>query len=33
VNLSYANLYGVEGITTEELEQQALSLEGAIMPD
>jgi uncharacterized protein YjbI with pentapeptide repeats len=32
-NLSDANLSGAEGITNEELEQQAASLEGATMPD
>jgi hypothetical protein len=32
-NLSKANLRWAKGITTEELEQQAASLKGAIMPD
>jgi hypothetical protein len=32
-NLKGANLNGAEGITNEELEQQAASLEGATMPD
>jgi uncharacterized protein YjbI with pentapeptide repeats len=32
-DLSGANLSGANGITTEQLEQQAASLEGAIMPD
>ena len=32
-NLSGANLSGAVGITSEELEQQAKSLEGATMPD
>jgi uncharacterized protein YjbI with pentapeptide repeats len=32
-NLSGANLKGAVGITNEELEQQALSLEGATLPD
>ena len=32
-NLSEANLSGARGITTEELEQQAMSLEGATMPN
>jgi uncharacterized protein YjbI with pentapeptide repeats len=32
-NLSEANLSGVKGITDEELEQQAFSLEGATMPN
>jgi hypothetical protein len=32
-NLSEANLSGAVGITNEELEQQAKSLKGAIMPD
>jgi uncharacterized protein YjbI with pentapeptide repeats len=32
-NLRFAELTGAEGITNEELEQQALSLEGATMPD
>jgi uncharacterized protein YjbI with pentapeptide repeats len=32
-NLSRANLSGAEGITNEELEQQAVSLKGATMPD
>jgi uncharacterized protein YjbI with pentapeptide repeats len=32
-NLCGANLSGVTGVTNEELEQQAKSLEGAIMPD
>jgi uncharacterized protein YjbI with pentapeptide repeats len=31
--LDSANLSGAEGITNEELEQQAASLEGAIMPN
>jgi pentapeptide repeat protein len=32
-NLAWANLRGATGITDEELEQRAYSLEGAIMPD
>jgi hypothetical protein len=32
-NLQHANLSGAEGITVEELEQQAKSLEGAAMPN
>src|SRR5829696_1335451 len=32
-NLNYANLSGAEGITNEELEQQAASLKGATMPN
>ena len=32
-NLQHANLRGAEGITVEELEQQAESLEGAVMPN
>jgi uncharacterized protein YjbI with pentapeptide repeats len=32
-DLTDADLTDAEGITTEELEQQAKSLEGAIMPD
>jgi uncharacterized protein YjbI with pentapeptide repeats len=32
-DLSGANLSGANGVTTEQLEQQAASLEGAIMPD
>jgi hypothetical protein len=32
-NLSGANLSGAKGITNEDLERQAYSLEGAIMPD
>jgi hypothetical protein len=32
-DLSYADLEGAEGITMEELERQAKSLEGAIMPN
>ena len=32
-DLSGANLSGTKGITNEQLEQQAKSLEGAIMPD
>ena len=32
-NLKNANLSGAEGITNEELEQQATTLEGATMPD
>jgi uncharacterized protein YjbI with pentapeptide repeats len=32
-NLSGANLRGAEGITNEELEQQAASLEGTTMPN
>jgi uncharacterized protein YjbI with pentapeptide repeats len=32
-NLSYANLNDASGITNEELEQQARSLEGATMPN
>jgi uncharacterized protein YjbI with pentapeptide repeats len=32
-NLNEANLSGAAGITNEELEQQASSLEGATMPD
>ena len=32
-DLSNANLKGVTGITVEELEKQAKSLKGAIMPD
>jgi hypothetical protein len=31
-NLNYADLEGAKGITTEELERQAYSLEGATMP-
>jgi uncharacterized protein YjbI with pentapeptide repeats len=31
-NLNYADLEGAKGITTEELERQVHSLEGAIMP-
>ncbi len=32
-DLSYADLEGAKGITTEELERQAHSLEGATMPN
>ena len=32
-DLSYADLEGARGITTEELERQAYSLEGTTMPD
>jgi uncharacterized protein YjbI with pentapeptide repeats len=32
-NLEGANLHGARGVTNEELEQQAASLEGATMPD
>ena len=32
-NLSDANLQDTLGVTNEDLEKQALSLEGAIMPD
>jgi uncharacterized protein YjbI with pentapeptide repeats len=32
-DLSYAILFSADGITNEELQQQAASLEGAIMPD
>jgi uncharacterized protein YjbI with pentapeptide repeats len=32
-NLSGADLFSAEGVTKEQLEQQAKSLEGAIMPD
>jgi len=32
-DLSNAHMYGVEGITKEELEKQTSKLEGAIMPD
>jgi uncharacterized protein YjbI with pentapeptide repeats len=32
-NLSSANLSGVDGVTNEELEQQAASLKGATMPN
>jgi hypothetical protein len=32
-NLNGANLSGTKGITNEQLEQQAETLEGAIMPD
>jgi uncharacterized protein YjbI with pentapeptide repeats len=32
-NLNYADLEGAKGITTEELEQQAHSLDGATLPD
>ena len=32
-DLSGANLEGAEGVTAEELEEQAKSLEGTTMPD
>ena len=32
-DLSDANMQGATGVTHQELEQQAYSLEGAIMPD
>jgi uncharacterized protein YjbI with pentapeptide repeats len=32
-NLKNANLGGVEGVTKERLEQEAVSLAGATMPD
>ena len=31
--LTYTNLEGVRGVTNEQLEQQAKSLEGATMPN